>query len=167
LNSRTKVESATRGHIELTVNGDHHAANVDARYLLVDFLRDDLRLTGTHISCVQGACGVCTVLINGHVVRSCLTLAVQTDGAEVLTLEGLANDWQMRALQDAFRQHHALQCGFCTPGFLVTAYALLSRMPDALDEEITSELDGVICRCTGYAGIRAAVLSARERIRSR
>ncbi len=153
--------SETRCDITLTVNGETVAETVDARKTLVDFLRDDLVLTGSHVGCEHGVCGACTVLVNGEAVRSCLTLAVQAEGSQVTTVEGLSNDADLTPLQKSFRKHHALQCGFCTPGFITTAHALLTEEPDCDADRVREVLSGNICRCTGYIGIVDAVLDAR------
>ncbi len=147
--------------IELRVNGTAVAAEVEPRTSLVDFLRDTLRLTGTHIGCEHGVCGACTVIVNGAAVRSCLMLAVQAEGEKVITVEGLSNDDALTPLQAAFRKHHALQCGFCTPGMLTTAHALLSHEPKADADRVREVLSGNLCRCTGYIPIVEAVLEAR------
>ncbi len=146
--------------IKVNVNGTLHTGEVETRWLLSDFLRHTLHLTGTHVGCEHGVCGACTVIFNGAPIRSCLMLAVQADGGELLTVEGLAApDGTLHPLQSAFRQYHGLQCGFCTPGFLLTSYALLQDNPDPdlSDEEIREALSGNLCRCTGYQGIVAAV----------
>ena len=147
--------------IELQVNGTAVAAEVEPRTSLVDFLRDTLRLTGTHIGCEHGVCGACTVIVSGAAVRSCLMLAVQAEGEKVITVEGLSNDDALTPLQAAFRKHHALQCGFCTPGMLTTAHALLSHEPKADADRVREVLSGNLCRCTGYIPIVEAVLEAR------
>ena len=147
--------------IELQVNGTAVAAEVEPRTSLVDFLRDPLRLTGTHIGCEHGVCGACTVIVSGAAVHSCLMLAVQAEGEEVVTVEGLSNDDALTPLQAAFRKHHALQCGFCTPGMLTTAHALLSHEPKADADRVREVLSGNLCRCTGYIPIVEAVLAAR------
>jgi aerobic-type carbon monoxide dehydrogenase small subunit (CoxS/CutS family) len=148
--------------IELTVNGERTAQRVPARRLLVDLLRDDLELTGTHIGCEQGICGACTVLIDGMPARSCITLAVQVDGAEVVTIEGITPANGLSPMQDAFKQRHGLQCGFCTPGFLVTLSAAdPADHPD--DESIRELISGNLCRCTGYQQIVDAVRLAWDR----
>jgi carbon-monoxide dehydrogenase small subunit len=134
--------------------------------LLVDFLREDLGLTGTHVGCEHGICGACTILVNGEAARSCLMLAIQADGAELLTVEGLAQKDQLHPLQDAFWEHHGLQCGFCTPGMLIAAYDLLQTNPAPTEEEIRVGLSAVLCRCTGYHGIVRAVQAAAERLRA-
>lgn len=147
--------------IELQVNGTAVTAEVEPRTHLADFLRDTLRLTGTHIGCEHGVCGACTVIVSGAAVRSCLMLAVQAEGEKVITVEGLSNDDALTPLQAAFRKHHALQCGFCTPGMLTTAHALLSHEPKADVERVREVLSGNLCRCTGYIPIVEAVLEAR------
>ena len=128
---------------------------------LADCLRHELRLTGTHIGCEHGVCGACTVLVDGEAVRSCLILALQAEGAKITTVEGLSNDADLTPLQKSFRKHHALQCGFCTPGFITTAHALLTEEPDCDADRVREVLSGNICRCTGYIGIVDAVLEAR------
>ena len=150
--------------IRLTVNGVRREGQAEPRKLLVDFLREDLALTGTHVGCEHGICGACTILMNGEAVRSCLMLAVQADGAELLTIEGLAQNGTLHPLQDAFWEHHALQCGFCTPGMLLTAYDLLRVNPMPTAEEIRVGLAAVLCRCTGYEGIIRAVQAAAARL---
>lgn len=146
------------------VNGKAVALEVEPRLTLADCLRHELRLTGTHVGCEHGVCGACTVLVDGEAVRSCLMLAAQADGANIVTVEGLpgAQIDELGPLQSEFRKHHALQCGFCTPGILITAHALLSEEPDADVERIRDVLSGNLCRCTGYVAIIEAVLAARE-----
>ena len=146
--------------IAVTVNGREYEARIEPRLLLSDFLRDTLGLTGTHVGCEHGVCGACTVLCDGDSVRSCLTLAVQADGAKILTVEGLGSRDQLDALQSEFRDKHALQCGFCTPGMLMTAIDLLNKYPLASDDEIRQGLSGNLCRCTGYQNIVAAIRAA-------
>jgi len=148
--------------IRLTVNGVAHRLVVEPRRLLADVLREDLGLTGTNLGCEHGACGSCTVLLDGQSVRSCLMFAVQANGHEVMTVEGLVSNGQMHPLQKAFWEQQALQCGFCTPGFLMTAYELLQRNPNPDEEEIRSALSGNICRCTGYQHIVNAVKAAAQ-----
>lgn len=146
--------------VRLRVNGKAYEAPVPTRYLLSDFLRHTLHLTGTHVGCEHGVCGACTVLYNGSPIRSCLMLAVQADGAEQLTVEGLARaDGTLHPLQQAFQNCHGLQCGFCTPGFLMAIYAFLQEHPDPdlSDEQIREAISGNLCRCTGYQGIVSAV----------
>jgi len=151
-------------HIRLIINGETRSGQVEPRKLLVDFLREDLGLTGTHVGCEHGICGACTILVNGEAARSCLMLAVQADGAELRTVEGLAGKDGLHPLQNAFREHHGLQCGFCTPGMLMTAYDLLQANPNPTEEEIRAGLSAVLCRCTGYHGIVRAVQAAAERM---
>jgi aerobic-type carbon monoxide dehydrogenase small subunit (CoxS/CutS family) len=143
--------------IELTVNGRRVSASVEPRLTLGGFLRRHLRLTGTHFGCEHGVCGACTVIVDGSAVRSCLMLAPQADGAEIITVEGLGQGDDLSPLQLAFHRHHALQCGFCTPGILTTMHALLSEEPNASKERIREVLSGNICRCTGYLPIVEAV----------
>jgi aerobic carbon-monoxide dehydrogenase small subunit len=149
---------ATRS-IQLTVNGTVYERTVTVRMTLADFLRDELNLTGTHLGCEHGVCGACTILYNSAAVRSCLMLAVQADGAELMTVEGLAPGETLHPLQQAFHEHHALQCGFCTPGFLMTAYAFLQETPHPSADEVREAIAGNICRCTGYAPIVQAIVS--------
>jgi carbon-monoxide dehydrogenase small subunit len=147
--------------VSVVVNGTkHEVAEVEPRLLLSDFLRDTLGLTGTHVGCEHGVCGACTVLVNGDSVRSCLMLAVQANGAEITTVEGLGSPDVLNVLQAQFREHHGLQCGFCTPGMLMTGEDLLRKYPLATDEEIREGLSGNLCRCTGYQNIVAAIRSA-------
>jgi aerobic-type carbon monoxide dehydrogenase small subunit (CoxS/CutS family) len=149
--------------IALTVNGVPHELAVEPRRLLVDCLRDDLGLTGTHIGCEHGVCGTCTVLVNDETVRSCLMLAVQADGATITTVEGLATDGTLHPLQQAFREAQGLQCGFCTPGMLMLAWELLRDNPSPSEAEIREAISANLCRCTGYQGIVDAVQLAAER----
>ena len=143
--------------IRMVVNGREYAGRVEPRLTLADFLRNDLDLTGTHLGCEHGVCGACTILVDGEAVRSCLLLAVQADGAELMTVEGLADGDELHPLQAAFQENHALQCGFCTPGFLMTAYALLRDNPNPAESEVRQAIGGNICRCTGYAPIIRAI----------
>jgi len=152
--------------VRLTVNGQAREGRCETRKLLVDFLREDLGLTGTHVGCEHGLCGACTVLVNGEAARSCLMLAVQADGVELLTIEGLSTDGTLHPLQEAFHEHHGLQCGFCTPGMLLTALDLLQTNPRPTEAEIRQGLSAVLCRCTGYQGIVKAVEAAAIRLRS-
>ena len=153
--------------IRLKINGEECARSVESRLTLADFLRMELGLTGTHLGCEHGVCGACTVLIDGRSARSCLTFAVQADGCEVTTVEGLAPaDGELSVLQQEFREHHGLQCGFCTPGMLVTLTELLRDNPSPAEAEVRETITGNICRCTGYAGIVAATLAAAERLRA-
>lgn len=149
--------------LQTTVNGRRYERAVEPRLLLSDFLRQDLGLTGTHVGCEHGVCGACTVLLDGDAVRSCLMLAVQADGHEVTTVEGLTPSGALHPLQQAFHDAHALQCGFCTPGFLMTAHALLRDDPHPSDEAIREALGGHLCRCTGYQPIFEAVRAAASR----
>jgi aerobic carbon-monoxide dehydrogenase small subunit len=143
--------------IKVTVNGTAYEKTVEPRLLLADFLRNTLGLTGTHVGCEHGVCGACTVLIGGDSVRACLMLAVQADGCNIETVEGLGSIVQMNPLQEAFREHHALQCGFCTPGILMTATDMIRKYPLATDDEIREGLSGNLCRCTGYEHIIQAI----------
>jgi len=143
--------------IRVTVNGADYARSVEPRLLLSDFLRADLGLTGTHVGCEHGVCGACTILVNGDSVRACLMLAVQADGATIETVESLGSLHRLNSVQSAFLEHHALQCGFCTPGMLMTVTDLLRKFPLATDEQIRAGLSGNLCRCTGYEHIVAAV----------
>ena len=152
--------------IRITVNGIVHARDVEPRLLLADFLRHELWLTGTHVGCEHGVCGACTVLVDGATARSCLTFAAQLDGARVTTVEGLVRDGEPQPIQDAFHEHHALQCGYCTPGFLVTVYELLAENPAPTEQEVREALAGNLCRCTGYVNIVKAVLDAAGRLRA-
>jgi aerobic carbon-monoxide dehydrogenase small subunit len=147
------------------VNSRDVEVQAEPRTSLADCLRRDLKLTGTHLGCEHGVCGACTIILNGAAVRSCLMLAVQADGADIITIEGLADGDSLGPLQASFRKHHALQCGFCTAGILTTAHALLSEEPDADADRIRSVLSGNICRCTGYISIIEAVLEARAAYR--
>jgi aerobic-type carbon monoxide dehydrogenase small subunit (CoxS/CutS family) len=146
--------------VRLTVNQASYEKLVEARTTLADFLRNELELTGTHLGCEHGVCGACTVLLNGEAVRSCLLLAVQANGAEISTVEGLAQRGELHPLQKAFQEQHALQCGFCTPGFLMTAVAFLKSTPKPTDAEAREAISGNICRCTGYQPIVQAILQA-------
>ncbi len=148
--------------IKVTVNGKVHEREVEPRHLLVQFLREDLGLTGTHVGCDTSGCGACTVLVNGDAVKSCTLLAVQADGAEIRTIEGVATNGSLHPLQEGFREKHGLQCGFCTPGIIMTAMDLLSRNPSPTDAEIRHGLEGNFCRCTGYENIVKAIQFAAE-----
>jgi len=157
--------SASRA-ISVTVNGERRQAEVPVRLTLADFLRHRLELTGTHVGCEHGVCGACTVLLDGRSVRSCLLLAVQANGREITTVEGLApKSGRLHPLQEALREHHGLQCGFCTPGVLMTLTEFLSENPSPTDAEVREVLSGHLCRCTGYHGIIAAALDAARRMR--
>ena len=148
--------------ITVAVNGVEYEREVEARKLLIHFLRDDLDLTGTHIGCDTGNCGACSVIVDGQLLKSCMLLAVQADGTSIETVEGLGADGELTALQQAFSDHHALQCGFCTPGMLMSAGALLRETPSPSDEQIKKALQGNICRCTGYWNIFEAVKAAAQ-----
>ena len=143
--------------IKVTVNGEDYEREVEPRMLLADFLRHELGLTGTHVGCEHGVCGACTVILNGDSVRSCLCFAIQTDGAKIETVEGLGTIDNLNPLQQSFQKHHALQCGFCTPGMLMTGVDLLRKYPLATDEQIREGLSGNLCRCTGYEHIVQAI----------
>ena len=147
--------------ILLTVNGESQRLHVSVRTTLADALRDNVRLTGTHIGCEHGVCGACTIIVDGLAVRSCLMLAAQAEGSTIITVEGLTNNDELSPLQASFRKHHAVQCGFCTPGILLTMHTLLLEEPDADEERIRDTLSGNICRCTGYVQIIEAVMEAR------
>src|SRR5712664_24704 len=151
--------------VRFEVNGKEVEVAVEPRMTLADCLRQKLRLTGTHLGCEHGVCGACTVIVDGEAVRSCLMLAVQVEGSTIVTVEGLSSDNALSPLQTAFRKHHALQCGFCTPGMLTTAHALLTEEPDADADRIRAALSGNLCRCTGYIPIVEAVLEARAAYR--
>ena len=152
--------------VHLTVNGHPREGHCEPRKLLVDFLREDLGLTGTHVGCEHGICGACTILFNGEAARSCIMLAVQADGAELLTVEGLMRDGKLHPLQEAFREHHGLQCGFCTPGMLLTALDLLRTNPSPTEAEVREGISAVLCRCTGYHGIIKAVEAAASALKT-
>lgn len=151
--------------ISLTVNSAQYRATVEPRTLLVDLIRDGLELTGTHIGCETGKCGGCTVMLNGVSVKSCMVLAIQADGAEIMTIEGLADGGALHPIQEAFRDKHGLQCGYCTPGMVISAHQLLQRNPTPSDQEIRVGISGNLCRCTGYVNIISAIDEAGRRIR--
>ncbi len=152
--------------IALTVNGRRYEREVEPRRLLVDLLREDLHLVGTHIGCEHGVCGTCTVLMNGESIRSCITLAVQAGGSEIMTVEGLATGGKMHPLQEAFWEKQGLQCGYCTPGMLMRAYEVLRQNPNPTAAQVREEIASNLCRCTGYQFIVEAVLDAAERMRA-
>ena len=154
------MDVVTAQTVSVEVNGTTYEREVEARRLLIHFLRDDLDLTGSHVGCDTGNCGACSVIFDGTLVKSCMLLAVQADGAKIETVEGLADEQQLSPLQQAFSDHHALQCGYCTPGMLMSATALLRESPSPNDEEIAKALQGNICRCTGYWNIFKAVKAA-------
>jgi carbon-monoxide dehydrogenase small subunit len=152
--------------ISVTINGAEHTREVETRLNLADFLRHELEMTGTHVGCEHGACGACTVLVDGEAVRSCLMLAVQANGQEVTTVEGLAaDDGALHPVQEAFWKNHGLQCGFCTPGMVISVTAFLKDNPDPTEKDVRAALSGNICRCTGYQGIVAAALEAAATMR--
>jgi carbon-monoxide dehydrogenase small subunit len=152
--------------VNLTINGHEFAVEVEARRILADVIREECGLTGTHLGCEHGVCGACTVILDGEPIRACLMLAVQADGAKVETVEGLAAGGTLHPLQRAFIEHHALQCGFCTPGFLMLAAAVLRQNPDVTDADLMNALSSNLCRCTGYQNLKAAVRSAAAEIRA-
>jgi carbon-monoxide dehydrogenase small subunit len=149
----------------MTVNGAHASADVEARLLLVHFLRENLRLTGTHVGCDTSQCGACVVHVNGEAVKACTMLAVQADGAQITTIEGLAKDGHLHPVQAAFKEHHGLQCGFCTPGMIMTAVDMIRRVPNLDEERIRHELEGNLCRCTGYQNIVKAIHAAAKDVK--
>jgi len=151
--------------IDITVNGEAHSVKVPSRRLLADLLRDDLHLTGTKRGCETGICGACSVLVDGEVVKSCLTLAVQVKGRAVTTVEGLSQNGELHPLQQCFMEHGGLQCGYCTPGFLMTSCAMLAHNPHPTEAEVRAGLNGNLCRCTGYNGIVESILVASEKMR--
>jgi aerobic carbon-monoxide dehydrogenase small subunit len=154
------VEAVRSKTVTVEVNGVQYEREVDARRLLIHFLRDDLGLTGSHIGCDTGNCGACSIIVDGTLLKSCMMLAVQADGAKIETVEGLASDGELTPLQQAFSDHHALQCGYCTPGMLMSATALLRRNPRPSDDEIRKAIQGNLCRCTGYVNIVEAIKAA-------
>jgi carbon-monoxide dehydrogenase small subunit len=158
---------ASKRGVNLTVNGKPHAVSIEPRRTLADVLRDDCGLTGTHLGCEHGVCGACTVLVDGKPVRSCLMFGVQAEGKEIRTVEGLADGDTLHPLQQAFWEHHGLQCGFCTPGFLMLAAGALEENPDMSDDEIKDVLSSNLCRCTGYQNIIKAVRIAARELRAR
>jgi carbon-monoxide dehydrogenase small subunit len=156
------VEATSRKTITVDLNGQQYEREVDARRLLIHFVRDDLDLTGSHIGCDTGNCGACSMLVDGTLVKSCMMLAVQVDGAKIETVEGLASEGELNGLQQAFSDHHALQCGYCTPGMLMSATALLRQNSNPSEDEIRKGIQGNICRCTGYVNIVEAIKAAAE-----
>jgi carbon-monoxide dehydrogenase small subunit len=159
------TEAAARVAIEVTVNGVRHRRDVEPRLLLVQLLRDELRLTGTHIGCDTTYCGACTVIVDANPVKSCTMLAVQADGTSIRTVEGLASDGELHPLQRAFSEHHGLQCGYCTPGMLMSALALIERNPEPDAQQIRKGIQGNLCRCTGYHNIVEAIAAAAAEMR--
>jgi len=150
--------------IDLTINGHRYSGRAEPRTLLTYFLRDELGLTGTHIGCIVGKCGACTVILNGKAVKSCLVFASQAEGSEILTVEGLAKGSELHPIQEAFWEHHGLQCGYCTPGMLMATYDLLKRNPNPSEAEIREGITGNLCMCTGYVNIVRAVKAAAEKM---
>jgi aerobic carbon-monoxide dehydrogenase small subunit len=150
--------------ITVTVNGTKHTSEVDSRTLLVHFIRDTLNLTGTHVGCDTSQCGACTLLMDGKAVKSCTVLAAQADGAEITTIEGLAQNGNLHPIQEGFWEEHGLQCGFCTPGMIMSSYDLLNRIPNPTDEQIRHNLEGNLCRCTGYQNIVKSVQFAAKKM---
>ena len=159
-----RLASEAAQEVRVFVNGEERAAMAEPRMLLSDFLRHELRLTGTHVGCEHGVCGACTVRIDGQLVRSCLTFAVQVSGSRIETIEGVALGEHLHPIQQSFHENHGLQCGFCTPALILTTQALLERNPRPTEQEIREFLSGNVCRCTGYVGVVAAVLGAAEKI---
>lgn len=151
--------------VSMTVNGKPAQADVEARTLLVNFIREELGLTGTHVGCDTSQCGACVVLVDGRAVKSCALLVGQADGADIVTVEGLAKNGELHPVQKAFREHHGLQCGFCTPGMMMTAVDLIRRKPELDEQTVREELEGNLCRCTGYHNIVKAILAASEDMR--
>jgi carbon-monoxide dehydrogenase small subunit len=158
---------AEKKQIEVKVNGTSYKREVEPRMLLGDFLREELSLTGTHFGCEHGVCGACTVMFNGSSVRSCLMFAIQANGSEITTVEGIADGNQMHPLQQSFWDHHGLQCGFCTSGMLITALDLIKNFPLANDDEIRNQLSGNLCRCTGYQNIVTSIREAAKQMRAK
>ena len=152
--------------LEMEVNGKKMSSNVEERQLLVHFLRDDLNLTGTHVGCDTSQCGACVIHIDGHAVKSCSMLAIQANNASITTIEGLANEDQLHPVQEAFKENHGLQCGFCTPGMIMTAVDLIKRKPVLNEKIVREELEGNLCRCTGYQNIVKSILAAAEKVKA-
>ena len=149
--------------VSMTVNGTNYTNDVEPRTLLVHYLRENLRLTGTHVGCDTSSCGACTIIVNGETVKSCTLLAVQCEGAEIKTIEGMATNGQLHPIQESFREKHGLQCGFCTPGMIMSSWQLLERNPNPSEDEIRHALEGNFCRCTGYHNIVNAVQDAANK----
>ena len=152
--------------VEMEVNGKKMSSNVEERQLLVHFLRDDLNLTGTHVGCDTSQCGSCVIHIDGHAVKSCSMLAIQANNASITTIEGLANENQLHPVQEAFKENHGLQCGFCTPGMIMAAVDLIKRKPVLNEKIVREELEGNLCRCTGYQNIVKSILAAAEKVQA-
>jgi carbon-monoxide dehydrogenase small subunit len=165
LTGREELEVSNQVTISVTVNGTQHECTVESRLLLSDFLRHELGLTGTHVGCEHGVCGACTILFDGEPVRSCLMFAVQANGHQISTVESLGTKERLHPLQEAFREAHAVQCGFCTPGFLMSLLPFLEENPDPNEDEIREALSGNLCRCTGYQHIVEGVKLAAEKVR--
>ena len=149
--------------VSMTVNGTTYTNDVEPRTLLVHYLRENLRLTGTHVGCATSSCGACTIIVNGETIKSCTLLAVQCEGAEIKTIEGMATNGQLHPIQESFREKHGLQCGFCTPGMIMSSWQLLERNPNPSEDEIRQALEGNFCRCTGYHNIVNAVQDAANK----
>jgi carbon-monoxide dehydrogenase small subunit len=158
------TEQIAKHHVSITVNGQQREADVEPRTLLVHFIRENLGLTGTHVGCDTSQCGACTIIMNGQAVKSCTVLAVQADGADVMTVEGLAKDGQLHPIQEGFWEEHGLQCGFCTPGMIMTTYDLLKSNPNPTEAEIRHGIDGNLCRCTGYQHIVKSIQYAANKM---
>ena len=152
--------------VEMEINGKKMSSNVEERQLLVHFLRDDLNLTGTHVGCDTSQCGACVIHIDGHAVKSCSMLAIQANNASITTIEGLANEDQLHPVQEAFKENHGLQCGFCTPGMIMAAVDLIKRKPVLNEKIVREELEGNLCRCTGYQNIVKSILAAAEKVQA-
>ena len=159
------MEPVASRRISVSINGEIYEQEAEARRLLVHFIRDECDLTGTHVGCDTGNCGACSVILDGTLLKSCMMLAIQADGASIETVEGLGGDGDLHRLQEAFSEHHALQCGYCTPGMLMSAKALLDENPEPTEPEIRRAIQGNICRCTGYVNIVEAIASAAEAAR--
>lgn len=159
-----RISKDEKIQVNVKVNGKNVSGSADPRTLLVYFLRDELNLTGTHIGCDTGHCGACTIMMNGRTVKSCMVLAVQAEGAEITTVEGLANGEKLHPLQEAFWENHGLQCGYCTPGMLMSSLFLLQRNPNPSEEEIRRAIEGNLCRCTGYVNIVKSVKAAAKKM---
>lgn len=152
--------------VEMEINGKKMSSNVEERQLLVHFLRDDLNLTGTHVGCDTSQCGACVIHIDGHAVKSCSMLAIQANNASITTIEGLANENELHPVQEAFKENHGLQCGFCTPGMIMAAVDLIKRKPVLNEKIVREELEGNLCRCTGYQNIVKSILAAAEKVQA-
>ncbi len=165
LDTPDTIRSAASHKVRVTVNGTAHSADIEARTLLVHFLREDLGLTGTHIGCDTTNCGACTVLLDGKAVKSCTVLAVQADGRQVMTVEGLEADGKLHPIQEGFHEEHGLQCGFCTPGMMMSALAFLKKNPNPTEDQIRHAIAGNLCRCTGYVNIVKSIQTAAQKMR--